>query len=451
MSHAHNAADHFAETERFLRLLDPGAPVFTFQTFLEKGNDDNPNVHPQIIHDKTLSKLREEHDLGAGIYVVVNQTDGTGRKTENIVRVRAVWQEDDDGYNGAFPLQPSIVVESSPGHYHRYWLVDDEWPADKSGRTDLAGVMERMVETYGSDKYAKDITRVLRLPGFLHRKAAPFMVRIIGGNEKRYTRAEILAAFPPVVREKTEPRQKEWTPRHDEDERIREALDYIDADPRDLWRDVGMALKEHLGEAGRSLWDAWSKRSSKFNERRQESAWRSFRRHDTKIGTLFHHAKQGGWKAKRHSDGGNETNTDYNRAANMGGDNSTPERTAVLVRADSLEPESINWAWKNRLAFGKMAMLAGDPGLGKSSRNFRPSSEAPARVSWDTSTTDASTTGERSNERKVSYPHGSGFYSNFTIDQGTEASYSSYTIGPRMISPFPFAQRPVEFIAGARG
>jgi hypothetical protein len=42
------------------------------------------------------------------------------------------------------------------------------------------------------------------------------------------------------------------------------------------------------------------------------------------------------------------------------------KRTAVLVRADELQPESIDWAWENRFAFGKLAVLAGDPGLGKS-------------------------------------------------------------------------------------
>jgi putative DNA primase/helicase len=31
-----------------------------------------------------------------------------------------------------------------------------------------------------------------------------------------------------------------------------------------------------------------------------------------------------------------------------------------------LKPESISWAWQNRFAFGKLAMIAGDPGLGKS-------------------------------------------------------------------------------------
>jgi len=41
-------------------------------------------------------------------------------------------------------------------------------------------------------------------------------------------------------------------------------------------------------------------------------------------------------------------------------------RTAVMVTADTLTPEAINWAWKNKFAFGKLAVLAGDPGLGKS-------------------------------------------------------------------------------------
>ena len=45
---------------------------------------------------------------------------------------------------------------------------------------------------------------------------------------------------------------------------------------------------------------------------------------------------------------------------------SDSNRVAVLVRADKLNPESISWAWKDRFAFGKLAVLAGDPGLGKS-------------------------------------------------------------------------------------
>lgn len=58
--------------------------------------------------------------------MVVNETDGNGRKAEDVRRVRAVWQEDDNGWEGDFPLSPSIVVQSSIGKYHRYWLVDGQ-------------------------------------------------------------------------------------------------------------------------------------------------------------------------------------------------------------------------------------------------------------------------------------------------------------------------------------
>jgi len=42
------------------------------------------------------------------------------------------------------------------------------------------------------------------------------------------------------------------------------------------------------------------------------------------------------------------------------------KRIAVLVRADAIKPTAIKWSWKGRFAFGKLALIAGDPGLGKS-------------------------------------------------------------------------------------
>ena len=37
-----------------------------------------------------------------------------------------------------------------------------------------------------------------------------------------------------------------------------------------------------------------------------------------------------------------------------------------LCRVSELRPEPINWLWPGRLALGKLALLEGDPGLGKS-------------------------------------------------------------------------------------
>jgi hypothetical protein len=108
----------------FLKLLDPKLAGFTFQTFDEDHNRKNPEL-TKVIQFQDRRKLFHLHALGAGVFITVNETDGKGRKKENITRVRAVFQEDDDGFDGVFPLEPSMVVESSPGHFHRYWLVAD--------------------------------------------------------------------------------------------------------------------------------------------------------------------------------------------------------------------------------------------------------------------------------------------------------------------------------------
>ncbi len=41
-------------------------------------------------------------------------------------------------------------------------------------------------------------------------------------------------------------------------------------------------------------------------------------------------------------------------------------RVPVIVRLDEVKPEKIDWLWKERIARGKLTVLAGDPGLGKS-------------------------------------------------------------------------------------
>jgi hypothetical protein len=42
------------------------------------------------------------------------------------------------------------------------------------------------------------------------------------------------------------------------------------------------------------------------------------------------------------------------------------EGTAVLVRLSDVQPEEIQWLWPNRIACGKLNLIIGDPGLGKS-------------------------------------------------------------------------------------
>jgi hypothetical protein len=287
---------------RFLQLVDAN-DTFTFQTFhdRQKGAEEDRTL-AHVIPGPASKELFSLHDRGAGIYFTVNRTDGAGRKGKNITNIRAVWQEDDDGVAVNFPIEPSLVVESSPGRFHRYWLLAEPWPADERGRADHAAVMERMIETYGSDPNAKDLSRVLRVPGFLNRKHGdPHQVRIVSSTGWRYSRAEILAAFPPVeqIKAKTNGAAPHSDPGRDdgEDQRIRDALFSVDATERHVWLTIGMAIEAHYGQAGRALWDEWSLTAKdKHNPADQDRVWDSFKGSGISIGTLFHYAKHGGWE-----------------------------------------------------------------------------------------------------------------------------------------------------------
>ncbi len=103
----------------------------SFQTYSEA---DGTNIPPQFRHG-TLSKywkeLTAQNSAGVSIHVMINAGDGIGTKTENVKRVRAFFVDlDKDGASSLenvkkAPLKPHIIVESSPGKYHAYWLVND--------------------------------------------------------------------------------------------------------------------------------------------------------------------------------------------------------------------------------------------------------------------------------------------------------------------------------------
>lgn len=284
---------------RYLHLLDPNAVEFTFQTFDDDKNRKDRRLAQIWILSEPNDELCELQRAGAGIFVTVNETNGKGRKSEHIIRIRAIWQEDDEGFEGTFPIPPSLVVLTSEGKFQRYWFVADDWPADEQGRADFAGAMRRMVQDYGCDPAAKDIARVLRAPGSWHLKGEPQLVQIINESEARYTRAELLEHFPSVAEERPTPNG--YAPgRHqqpDEIERISSALQAVPSHDRKAWVNVGMGLKDELGEAGYGLWLDWSKTCpDKFDAVDCRRKWDSFKGKGTTIATMFKLARDNGWK-----------------------------------------------------------------------------------------------------------------------------------------------------------
>ncbi len=283
---------YYIQPESFLSLLDPKATSFTFQSFDDDKERNNPGLI-DVLHgslEGQFNRLRALNRQGAGVFVTVNETDGTARRAENIISVRAIWQDDDEGYDAGFPLQPSMIVSTSPGRFQRLWI------ADGLSMEDFKGLMRTMVGDYCSDKRAADVARVLRLPGFYHNKAEPYLVRIVEASGKRYTREELLEAFPPPKEPPAPPPVfSSSSSAHVSPEdayRIRNALKLIDPNPYDKWLRVGMILHgAYLGDGeGLCLWMNWAKGSLKFDQQAHQYKWRTFGKTEGRklgLGTLF--------------------------------------------------------------------------------------------------------------------------------------------------------------------
>jgi KaiC/GvpD/RAD55 family RecA-like ATPase len=290
-----------AVATQFLSLLDPNASAFTFQTF-DDNQDRKDGPRPKVLHgslDEHFDKLSYLNQEGAGVFVTVNRTDLNGRKRENIVGIRAVFQEADNGNEPELPLEPNLVVESSPGKRHCYLLTDS------TKLDEFTGVQQRLVKDFGSDPNAADIGRVLRLPGFNHQKVSskkglsgkPFMVRIISHNNERYAWEDIKAALPPCGKANTsdgkQRSQADITP--ETLKHLKSALSAIPADDRGIWVKVGLALWK-LGDTGYELWLDWSRTApDKFDPQVAAETWKDFKPSNIGYRSIFHIATEHGW------------------------------------------------------------------------------------------------------------------------------------------------------------
>ena len=165
-----------AETKCFLDCLGQGEQQFTFQTI--PVNPGQNNRTPKVLHgtlEQHAKTLMSANLNGDGVFVTVNQTNGKGRKTEDITSVRALYVDLDkvslDVLTEA-EVPPSMVVESSPGKGHGYWLVED------CQRDNFRHYQKRLAGKFGGDPAVCDLPRVMRLPGFVHTKGEPFTSRI---------------------------------------------------------------------------------------------------------------------------------------------------------------------------------------------------------------------------------------------------------------------------------
>lgn len=185
-----------SEAARFLSILDESAETFCFRVFDDNESRKDPRLAAKF--DGSLESvwphLVDKQAKGCGVYVVANAGEQTN---DTIYKVRAVFADTDGAPLDpilACGLEPHIVVESSPGKWHVYWLVDNLPTAA------FRDVQRSIAAQFGTDKSVNDLARVMRLPGMLHQKGVPFLARIIHeSGALPYSAETILAHFPPAA------------------------------------------------------------------------------------------------------------------------------------------------------------------------------------------------------------------------------------------------------------
>lgn len=370
------------EAQRMLNMLDAGGE-FTFQTFADADKSKNlvHICHGSLeAHFDTLARLNGQ---GAGIFVTVNQTDLKGRTSDNITRVRALWVDFDKVDPERvqrlqdMPFAPNLIVESSAGKHHAYWILDAEngaIPLDQ-----FSELQKRLIHHFaddGADKAVHDLPRVMRLAGFYHCKGEPFMTRVVH-SDAWYEVQELIEWVQSLpMPEAAKPEAQVAKPKAQNTHTTQQAHSNLDFKQvkllaRGRWSEIlgrlgysqpTLSPQEH----GACPMCGGSDRFRFDNENGDGSFICSQGTGEAIAGDGFTLLEHGGYSAA------DALQAVGQALAGMGliseYDSSKPMQRAAslqILNMSSIKAQAINWLWDGWLPLGKLTILAGAGGCGK--------------------------------------------------------------------------------------
>jgi len=257
-----------AKAQTFLKMLDPTTSKFCFRTFDDKkGNPFLANNYNGNF-EQFEEVLQSKNILGAGVFVVINQG---GQTDKNICQVRYVFADTDGAPLAPLidALKPHMVIESSPERYHVYWRVND------CPLKEFQTVQKAIAVKFHSDPAVSNLSRVMRLPGYLHQKSSPFEVNITNEtkNLAAYTINDIIDGLGlklpphnsvdrqlPLSSVAISSIQQPHTASLQDIKSIEKMLAYLEPfKDYEQWIKVGFMLADEFGESGRDLFLRWSR------------------------------------------------------------------------------------------------------------------------------------------------------------------------------------------------
>ena len=170
------------------------SPV-TFQVFYDpKDGTTRPDLAATWTADidSSLDYLQYAQSQYCGVYMTINETDGTGRETDNITKLRVMFADFDGIAEPQWSITPHLVQRRDATHGHAFWLIH----ADGVSFDEWSTLQKQIAMYHGTDEQVIDPARVVRLPGTIHYKDPqnPVSYAITSnyaGSGHRYTIDEI--------------------------------------------------------------------------------------------------------------------------------------------------------------------------------------------------------------------------------------------------------------------
>lgn len=326
--------------EQWQAMLSPNDRTLTFQTI-----DDNKSRKSRsltkIMHgniDQHTSQLIHLNQQGAGIFATVNKTDGQGVAGRNITAIRCLIADFDNERPERVEqlksielthgiLSPSMIVESSQGKHHAYWLfedIEDVVTVDNyaDAQTRLFAALKAAFEDDEIDTSLKDKSKLIRVAGFYHMKAdkdkgitcQPFMTKVIheAGKYEADKLQPFIDSLPALSTAKPASESKLHTtedssslseffnncPKDIALIQLEHYLQFVSGEDYENWITVGLALHHQTqGEPeGLELWNSWSQHFSNYAGYEDlEHRWNGFKSYAGKpvtASTIIYLAKQ---------------------------------------------------------------------------------------------------------------------------------------------------------------
>jgi len=367
-----------------------------------------PDLHTRFFSDAAeVARYADQQSKTQDVYFGVGLIRGTptGRgKLQHVAGIGALWCDIDVSGEGhqkqnlpqsteeaqsilsEMPLAPSIVVHSGHG-LHAYWLLQEPWIfAGDDDRQQAASLAKRwhgkVCQVASGRGWALenlgDLTRVLRLPDTLNHKGAgnPAEVRILQCDPTRRYAAD---DFTPYLPPETVATEADHTPpgpillHAGAEPPAGKLVDAVSQSPLFLqsWNRQRTDLPDQ-SQSGYDLSLATLAALRGWDDQEIANliiAVRRCHRQNPAKSLREDYVRRTISKAREVAVHGGGEGSDVDLTAMLGaqataGDPTKPQ--AVARRLCDVEREMLQWLWPGRIPLGKLTLLAGDPGLGKS-------------------------------------------------------------------------------------